>query len=210
MTQYERVTLENLAPGGTVIDPYKMLGVARDADGAAIKTAYRSRAKTAHPDAGGDVDAFSKLTASYELLLDPVRRKVYDDTGYDPQLTDSKDLEGLLVLDTLVNEIILDERAPGSFDPIAAMRRKLTDRIVNTRFHILELERHRGRIRNHMDRMGKRPDSDVIGRMLTARCDTIADAITKAEGEIKVIEQAYSMLDGYTYELEVELPKAAE
>lgn len=209
-TLYERVTLDNLTPGGTVIDPYKTLGLDRDADGSAIKAAYRARAKAAHPDAGGDVDAFSKLTASYELLLDPVRRKVYDDTGYDPQLTDSKDLEGLLILDALVNDIILDERAPGSFDPVAAMRRKLTDRIVNTRIHILELERHRGRIRNHIDRIGKRPESDVLGRMLLARCDTIADAISKAEKEIKTIEQAYTMLEGYSYELEMEMPKAAE
>jgi curved DNA-binding protein CbpA len=193
-----------------VIDPYKTLGVNRDADGAAIKSAYRSRAKSSHPDAGGDVDAFSKLTTSYELLLDPVRRKIYDDTGFDPHLTDAKDLEGLLILDTLVNEIILDERQPGSFDPVSAMRRKLTDRVVNARFHILELERHRGRIRNHMDRIGKRPESDVLGRMLTARCDAIADAIVKAEAEIKVIEQAYAMLDGYSYELELEMPKAAE
>jgi curved DNA-binding protein CbpA len=204
------VTLEALKPGGTVTDPYKTLGVPRDADGAAIKSAYRSRAKSAHPDSGGDVEAFARLTTSYELLLDPVRRKIYDDTGYDPQLTDAKDLEGLLLLDGLVNEIILDERPPGSFDPVSAMRRKLTDRIVNARFHILELERHRGRIRNHMDRMGKRPESDVLGRMLTARCDAIADAMTKAETEIKVIEQAYSMLEGYSYELEVEMPKAAE
>ncbi|MGE6743217.1 J domain-containing protein [Allorhizobium pseudoryzae] len=193
-----------------MIDPYKLLGVPRDADGAAIKTAYRTKAKSSHPDTGGDVDAFAKLTTSYELLLDPVRRKIYDDTGFDPQLTDSKDLEGLLVLDTLVNEIILDERAPGSFDPVAAMRRKLTDKVVNTRFHILELERHRGRIRNHLDRIGRRPESDVLGRMLTARCDAIADAIGKAEGEIKVIEQAYAMLDGYSYEMEAEPQKAAE
>ncbi len=202
--------MDALKPGGTVTDPYKTLGVPRDADGAAIKSAYRSRAKSAHPDSGGDVEAFARLKTAYELLLDPVRRKIYDDTGYDPQLTDAKDLEGLLLLDGLVNEIILDERPPGSFDPVSAMRRKLTDRIVNARFHILELERHRGRIRNHMDRMGKRPESDVLGRMLTARCDAIADAMTKAETEIKVIEQAYAMLEGYSYELEVELPKAAE
>ncbi|MDO1583669.1 J domain-containing protein [Rhizobium oryzicola] len=202
--------METSKPSTTVIDPYKTLGVSRDADGATIKSAYRKHAKSAHPDAGGDVDAFSRLTASYELLLDPVRRKIYDDTGYDPQLTDAKDLEGLLMLDTLVNEIILDERQPGSFDPVAAMRRRLTDKIVNTRFHILELERHRGRIRNHMDRIGRRPESDVLGRMLNARCDAIADAIGKAEAEIKVIEQAYSMLEGYSYELEAETPKAAE
>ncbi len=194
-----------------MIDPYEMLGVSREADGVAIKSAYRKRAKTAHPDAGGDVDAFAKLTTSYELLCDPLRRKVYDDTGYDPELADTRDLQGLVILETLVNEIILDEREPGSFDPVSAMRRKLTDKIVNARFHILEMERHRARIRNHIDRIGKKPGADVLGRMLRSRCETINDAITKAETEIGNIEQAYGMLDGYSYEVDVlEIKTAAE
>ncbi|MCK8781156.1 J domain-containing protein [Rhizobium sp. NTR19] len=194
-----------------MIDPYELLGVSQDADGQAIKNAYRKRAKTAHPDAGGDVDAFAKLTASYELLSDPLRRKVYDDTGFDPELADSKDLQGLVILETLVNDIILDEREPGSFDPVAAMRRKLTDKIVNARFHILEMERHRARIRNHMDRIGKKPEADVLGRMLKSRCETINEAIAKAETEISNIEKAYGMLDGYSYEVDVvEVKSAAE
>lgn len=178
---------------------------------ATIKSAYRKRAKSAHPDAGGDVDAFSRLKTSFELLSDPVRRKVFDDTGYDPELADTKDLQGLVILEALVNEMILDEREPGSFDPVASMRRKLTDRVVNARFHILEMERHRARIRNHVNRIGRKPETDVLGRMLQARCDTIAQAIEKAETEIGTIEQAYAMLDGYSYEIEVaEVKDAAE
>lgn len=193
-----------------MIDPYDILGVSRDADGAAIKVAYRRQAKSSHPDTGGDVEAFSKLTTSYELLIDPIRRKVYDDTGYDPVLADSKDLEGVLLLETLMNEIIMDEREPGSFDPVAAMRRKLTDQIVSARFHILEMERHRGRIRNHLDRIGRRPETDVLGRMFRSRTDTIADAITKAEAQIEAIERAYRMLEGYSYEMLQEVQNAAE
>lgn len=197
--------------GELVIDPYVLLGVEREADDAAIKQAYRKLAKTAHPDSGGDEEAFAKLQAAYDLLKDPVRRKVYDDTGFDPQLADAKDLKGLIMLETLVNEFILDEREPGSFDPVAAMRRKLTDDILKSRFHILELERHRTRVRKHMDRLGKKPETDVLGSMLRARSQSIADAIRNAESQIEVIEQAYTMLAGYSYELDTmvvtEVPK---
>ena len=192
-----------------MIDPYETLGVSRDADAAAIKLAYRRRVKKAHPDSGGDAEAFGKLTTSYELLNDPVRRKVYDDTGYDPALADPMDLQGVLVLEMLVNDVILDEREPGSFDPVAAMRRKLTDKIVQARFHILEMERHRARIRNHMDRIGRKPGTDVLGRMLRSRCDTIGEAMTRAEADIKAIEQAYAMLEGYSYEIEIEEMRTA-
>ena len=191
-----------------VIDPYALLGIERDADERAIRTAYRRAVKTAHPDRGGDADQFGKLQAAYELLKDPVRRKVYDDTGYDPQLADPKDLKGLMMLETLVNDFILDEREPGTFDPVAAMRRKLSDDIVKNRFHILELERHRSRVRKHLDRLGRRPETDVLGSMLRARSQSIVEAIRNTEAQIEVIEQAYTMLEGYSYELEAVEAKA--
>ena len=194
-----------------MIDPYETLGLGRDADGDAIKTAYRKAAKTAHPDSGGDTEEFGRLQACYDLLKDPVRRKVYDSTGYDPQLADPRDLKGILMLETLVNEFILDEREPGSFDPLAAMRRKLSDDIVKNRFHILELERHRARVRQHIDRLGRRPAADVLGSMLRTRSQSIAEAIRSAEAQIEATEQAYTLLEGYSYELEfLEEVKAAE
>lgn len=184
-----------------MIDPYSMLGLERDADDTAIKAAYRKKVKSAHPDTGGDPDEFGRITTSYDLLKDPVRRKVYDDTGYDPQLADVADLKGLVVLESLINDMILDEREPGSFDPVAALRRKLTDDVLKSRFNILELERHRGRIRQHVDRLGRRPEKDVLGSMLRARTQSISEAIKAAEAQIDAIERAYSMLEGYSYEL---------
>ena len=189
--------------GGAVIDPYEILGLERDADEPAIKAAWRKAAKTAHPDQGGDIEQFGRLQACYDLLKDPVRRKVYDSTGYDPELADPHDLKGILMLETLVNDFILDEREPGSFDPVAAMRRKLSDDIVKSRFHILELERHRARVRQHLDRLGRRPAADVLGSMLRTRSQSIAEAIRSAETQIQAIEQAYTMLEGYSYELEL-------
>jgi curved DNA-binding protein CbpA len=194
-----------------VIDPYETLGIDRSADEQAVKAAYRKVVKAVHPDSGGDTEAFGRLQACYDLLKDPVRRKVYDNTGYDPQLADPRDLQGILKLETLVNDFILDEREPGSFDPVAAMRRKLSDDIVKSRFHILELERHRARVRQHLDRLGRRPSADILGSMLRTRSQSIADAIRSAEVQIEATEQAYTMLEGYSYELDMlDAVKAAE
>jgi curved DNA-binding protein CbpA len=195
-----------------VIDPYEMLGLARDAAEAAIREAWRKAAKTAHPDSGGDTEQFARLQAAYDLLRDPVRRRIYDDTGYDPELADPRDLEGVKMLERLVNDVILDEREPGSFDPVAGMRRMLSDDIVKNRFHMLELERHRNRVRQHLDRLGRRPGTDVLGSMLRSRSEAIAEAIRKTETQITLIEHAYQMLEGYRYELGVLVPaeEAAE
>ncbi len=64
------------------IDPYVTLGISRDASAEEIKTAYRRIARRLHPDVNHDslgaTTQFQDVTLSYELLLDPVRRREYD------------------------------------------------------------------------------------------------------------------------------------
>jgi hypothetical protein len=66
--------------GGAVqgVDYYELLGVARDAPAAEIRSAYRSLAKLMHPDAGGTAGTFRLLREAYETLTDPDRRADYD------------------------------------------------------------------------------------------------------------------------------------
>ena len=60
-------------------DYYDILGVARSADAAALKNAYRKRAKEVHPDcAGGCEEKFKELNEAHEVLCDGVRRAEYD------------------------------------------------------------------------------------------------------------------------------------
>ncbi|MCB9547391.1 MAG: molecular chaperone DnaJ [Myxococcales bacterium] len=68
-------------------DYYELLGVARDADGAAIKKAYRQLALKYHPDRNpGDSDAeqrFKEVSEAYEVLADDQKRQVYDRFGHE-------------------------------------------------------------------------------------------------------------------------------
>lgn len=57
---------------------YKFLGVPRDASQSSIKCAYRELALLYHPDKGGDLDMFKRLTEAYTTLSDPEKRQVYD------------------------------------------------------------------------------------------------------------------------------------
>lgn len=67
-------------------DPYDLLGIARDAGDGAIKAAYRMRVRTAHPDRGGDPDAFIAIVRAFDLLSDPDARRLYDESGIvDPE-----------------------------------------------------------------------------------------------------------------------------
>lgn len=68
-------------------DYYEILGIARDADAAAIKKAYRKLALKWHPDRhAGEAKAeaerkFKQLNEAHEVLSDPEKRKKYDQFG---------------------------------------------------------------------------------------------------------------------------------
>jgi DnaJ-class molecular chaperone len=69
-------------------DLYKTLGVAEDADEAAIKKAYRKLAKEFHPDiTGGDkkkTERFKEINEAYDVLGDAKKRKEYDRLKHAP------------------------------------------------------------------------------------------------------------------------------
>lgn len=159
-----------------VNDPYDILGVGRDADDAAIRAAFRRLAKESHPDSGGDADTFVLGQKAQDLLLDPLRRKVFDATGYDPELADARDIQGLMLIEKLVNDIVLDEREPGTFNPLEKMRATLNNDIRKARFHMREMEGHGARVRRHLSRLAGGPGTDVLGYMLRARIEAIGKA----------------------------------
>ncbi len=68
-------------------DYYEVLGVEKDADASAVKSAYRRLARQYHPDVNPDDKAgaeekFKEATEAYEVLSDDNKRQVYDRYGH--------------------------------------------------------------------------------------------------------------------------------
>jgi len=76
-------------------DPYRELGVSKNADADAIKKAFRKLAKTHHPDRGGDPERFKALNRAHDVLSDPEKRAMFDrfgpvslQPGFDPSMAE--------------------------------------------------------------------------------------------------------------------------
>jgi len=79
-------------------DYYEILGIGKNATKEEIKFAYRKLAKRYHPDLNkkdpNAKEKFIEVKKAYDTLLDPVKRKIYDEAGYDPRNIDLSDIIG--------------------------------------------------------------------------------------------------------------------
>lgn len=69
------------------LDPYLVLGLAKDADERSIKSAYRQLLKQYHPDKNNSPEAhdkFIEIGEAYDILSDPQKKSNYDRFG-DPK-----------------------------------------------------------------------------------------------------------------------------
>ena len=63
---------------------YSVLGVDKNASPTEISKAYKTMARTHHPDKGGSEDAFKRIQRAYDVLSDDKAKEFYDMTGNVP------------------------------------------------------------------------------------------------------------------------------
>jgi curved DNA-binding protein CbpA len=63
------------------LNPYEELGLNKSCTEAEVKQAYRDLSKIHHPDVGGDASKFSRISISANILRDPDKKKLYDESG---------------------------------------------------------------------------------------------------------------------------------
>ena len=156
------------------LDPYEELGVPRDADRAAVRRAYRRRAKETHPDAdGGSADAFKRTRTALSVLLDPARRERFDSTGdVEDDKPDNARSAALQVISKHLGDILnaftasqLQDRArdPRTRDVLAEMRGAIGAEIAKGR-EAIEVGARMVRFYEDMAARFKEPEKDAFLR----------------------------------------------
>ncbi|KAL8710317.1 MAG: hypothetical protein Q9220_005087 [cf. Caloplaca sp. 1 TL-2023] len=85
----------------TNINPYEILAIKSDASISEVKSAYKAKALSTHPDKAAPSDKatattrFQQVAFAYAILSDPRRRKLYDSTGSTSETLSDDDFDWL-------------------------------------------------------------------------------------------------------------------
>lgn len=201
---------------------YRLLGIEPGATSAEIKRAYKLRAKELHPDkTGGDPDKealFKQVKTAYEVLIDPVRRKEYDVSGYARATPLELEAVGILnglfagLIDQLMNES-MNQGGPMPSLPPHSVGNTVQAIVDQTNVNINQHRRviiNCGKIIEKIEKLRDKVDFDGKGRnlfivVLDEKINLIAEQRVDKEHMIKVNKEMLKILKHYKDKVDEEV-----
>jgi curved DNA-binding protein CbpA len=188
--------------GEGVRDLYQVLGVERGSAAPEIQKAYRQRAKTAHPDSGGSVEAFSELGLAYAILSDPERRARYDRTGEaDPPRPDNRDGNAVEVIAQKLGLILHAEQDVTSLDVASLLEETIRADIEEHKSKIAGLARGIERAAKLRQRVKRKANghANALAGVLDWHEVSMRTQIKAHERALGSMEHALEILKDYSF-----------
>jgi curved DNA-binding protein CbpA len=190
-------------------DPYLILEVGRAAPAGEIKLAYRRKVQVAHPDRGGDAEAFMLVVKAFGLLSDPDARRLFDETGIiDDEAVKGYRREVAVILADMFDAAVATAVATGlkleQVDFIKQMTAAVETGLAEARVKLRRIDAEIGALQGLRSRI-RRTDADR--NLFAERLDTQVGAKTAEHLTIKrrvaMLEMALAELGNYASETEL-------
>lgn len=186
------------------MNPYKVLGIPKNASAKRIKDAYRRLAMETHPDRFGDAVAFQEVLLAFKVLSDEKRRRLYDETGKidrgEPDNSRSL-MAGVLAqaLGQIVGQLAGKGMKIVEEDLVALMRDGIENALATFRKQKEEGTRTREAAAAALGRFS-RADGDPLLEEILAHAVASADAmLKKLDGAERVHKEALAYLKECTF-----------
>lgn len=186
---------------------YETLGVGRDASPAQVKAAFRRKARSAHPDAGGDAGAFQRLKEAYDILADSENRRHYDETGETPSDRANSVAEEASfrpVLGDLLVTLISRAGAPEFTDILRETLETIGLQIRAVDRQMVELSHLSARLAEVMRRLHGPEPEDMVSGLLHEKLTDIENKIKLTRAFKRQLARLQETLGQYRYDVEID------
>ena len=178
-------------------DLYEAMGVDKNASRDEIKRAYRDKAKTEHPDAGGSEARFQEIQIAYATLKDEDAREKYDRTGEGKQAERHPDAECFNILAKCLMSIIEQDVPINAINVVTQIKQMINAEIQDIRTKTVQLQRMHDRCELVLERLESKTSTNILQSTLQTRIRDIKENVKKAEEMIATFERANELLDDY-------------
>jgi curved DNA-binding protein CbpA len=195
-------------------DLYMALGVARDADRAEIRRAYRDKARSAHPDVGGSPEEFARIKVAHDTLTDEARRQRYDETGevedtpLDPHSVQLLDMLAAS-LDLAMLKLSKQSLVPKNSDMVQLTREALDERRQGWFDLRSELEKTAVRSRELLGRFSGGISDNLMETVVVRRLGVCQKEIEALDERIKLADEALEVLNRTAFQADREPPPSS-
>ena len=192
-----------------MIDPYKVLGLEKNATIEEINAAYKKAARWAHPDGGGSAEEFDEIRQAHLILLDPKKRRRFDRDGIvdnnNPDNTTATALQRITMF--FVRSVQATINAPqnlhlNQLDLIQGANSFFDLEIQNHHKQIFELETQVKQFEKALKRLKTKRDRNVIAELVNHHVSELKSGILAQKREIEIFEEAKLIIKDYTFEQE--------
>ncbi len=184
--------------------PYDALGVPPNADATAIKRAHRKRARETHPDSGGSDDEFREVQSAYELVIDPARRRRYDETGDDGEPRAESEVNRLLAATfvQVVQQIIGQGVDPARKDCFAAMLTLFREKVKECDQQIGQNQDAKRKLQQVAKRIKKEPQPSLFASIVKGEMAKVDAMNASLASQKSTFEEAIRHVKACEYEVD--------
>lgn len=188
-------------------NPYDILGIKRNATPEQIKAAWKKVARQNHPDHGGKTDEFIRMKQAAMVLLDPAKRKRFDDDGIADE--NRPDNTYALAMERLagffINSIDATLDSPmgmRDLDFVAGAKLFVDQQIQGNLKQIADLQRRLHQYDNVVKRIKTKQSKNAINEMILAHMRNLKQHVEHNKKQVMIGQRAKEILADYEFEVE--------
>jgi len=178
---------------------YELLGVPRDAKPEAIRKAYRAQAAKLHPDKNPAPEAaerFRKLKQAHDILIDPEKRRIYDETG-DSELSERQPNAIVQGLQKMFLEVLSHEGVEANIIQLMVGHLKRNQKTIGNTISSLNVSL--GKLKKAKERVKHTGPRNIFLEALDAQSAVLEQDIKSAQTSLGITEQMLELLKAYEY-----------